>query len=505
MIAVVFNYATPSALESGRDRALLGLTGDGRRPVRMHGKVRRNLFLLRFALRALGELIWSGDSWAPFLDPIITVHPDRLLFEAFNGDQSAYALVTLDMDLFELEGELQPGTTNIDFTAWLWGALGELRTSRETRLRIGPEGLDLRTELAGGRFEPRVELPESWFRGFLELQGAMAMAGTRLSVRPVDLLSAIRFLRYSKARMSPRAMRYELEPDQPARLVLEPWEHVVPLEGAGHGYAEPRTIRVWGRRRLRLIEPLLPFADGIDVYLKGRGLPHFYAVKLPDITFVLGLSGWSGRSWTQEASFSLLAGRPKAVDPTRLEASARLLAERFHLQEAGLAAELGIEPSEAGRLLERLVRSGRALYDVERRVFRGRELLHEPLDEARIFPPDPRLEAAERILEEGRLQVELCEPQETRRQRRLPSPDGRITRELIYRDWRVRGRVAGRQTEIVVGQLGRILFGTCECTFFQENLLQKGPCEHMLALYEAAVPGLQDPPSSARAGPEAGA
>ena len=51
---------------------------------------------------------------------------------------------------------------------------------------------------------------------------------------------------------------------------------------------------MWGRKRLSLLEPLLPFAERVDVYLKGRALPTFYAVKLPGVTFVLGLSGWTG-------------------------------------------------------------------------------------------------------------------------------------------------------------------------------------------------------------------
>ena len=56
------------------------------------------------------------------------------------------------------------------------------------------------------------------------------------------------------------------------------------------GGAEIVKDETWGRRRLNLIEPLLPFATSVDIYLKGRGLPSFYAVKLPDMTFVLGLS-----------------------------------------------------------------------------------------------------------------------------------------------------------------------------------------------------------------------
>ncbi len=42
------DYASPSVFESGRDRALLGMSANARRPVRFHGQVTRNIPLFRF-------------------------------------------------------------------------------------------------------------------------------------------------------------------------------------------------------------------------------------------------------------------------------------------------------------------------------------------------------------------------------------------------------------------------------------------------------------------------
>ena len=308
MVPFAATYASASAFRSERERALLGLSADGRRPVRFHARLKRHGALyLRLALQALGSVLWSADTWRPdanfrfVLDPVVTVHPDRLLFETFSQDQSVYGLVSAERSLFEPEGEVVCGTTNVDFTAWLWAALGEMRSSRDTELRIEPIGLEVQTTGAGGRFERKVDLPEEWVRGFLQLQEAMAFPGTRLRARPVDLLAALRFLQTNRARVSPRALRYEFEPDQEVRLVLEPWEQVVPLKGSTHGYPEKRVVRTWGRRRLKLLEPVLPYADAVDVYLKGRALPSFYAVQLPGVTFLLGLSGWTER-WSSRRS-----------------------------------------------------------------------------------------------------------------------------------------------------------------------------------------------------------
>jgi len=501
MISALFDYASPSALVSERERALLGFSADAHRPVRFHGRIKQQIPILRFALRTFGGAIWSRDDWTGdadggVLDPIITVHPDRIFFEAFSGDRSAYVALLLDRELFETEGEVRHGTTNVDFTAWLWGALGELRSSRDTWLRIDPAGFAVETNGAGGRFEPRVDVPEEWVRGFLQIQAAMALPGTRVTVRSVDLLAAIRFLQFTKARVSPRALRYEFHPKQDARLVLEPWEHQIPLRGAVHGYTEARTIRTWGRRRLKLIEPLLPFAERVDVYLKGRGLPSFYAVKLAGMTFVLGLSGTSTHRWSGNASFDLLSDTSR-VNPALLDSVAKMLAEEFKATEADLAARLAQPQPRIHAALARLCRLGRATYDVEARAFRHRELFAQPIDEEKLYPPDPRTEQAETFLAAGEVRVETCEAQETRKDRRLKTPDGPMIRTIVYRDWRVTGTAGGTgPLEVVIDDNGRIIFGKCPCAFFQEHLLGRGPCEHMIALFRASEPQRGDMPVS---------
>jgi len=49
----------------------------------------------------------------------------------------------------------------------------------------------------------------------------------------------------------------------------------------------------------------------------------------------------------------------------------------------------------------------------------------------------------------------------------------------------------------------RIIFGTCGCAFFQDNLLNKGPCEHMVALFRLSAALPKGLPVSVAAAPEA--
>jgi len=483
-------YASPSAFDSTRDSAKLSIAAS--RPVQFSGKVAQHGFTLRIALRALGEAIWSEDAWEAqddfamrVLDPVITVHPDRIWFEAFSQDMSSYCALIVDPAVFETEGTTRYGTTNIDFTAWLWGAIGEMRTSRATHFRIGAEGLEVTTSSAGGRFEQKVEIPDAWVRGFLQVQGAMALPGTRLHLRPVDLLSAIRFLKANKAKISPRALRYEMEPGKFARLMLEPWDHPVELVGATHGYTETRSIRTWGRRRLKLIEPLLPFAESVDVYLKGRALPSFYSVKLPGMTFLLGLSGFSSAGFTSSGGFDLTT--PDATTAANDAIVARLR-EAFHLSTEEVAQATGLGVPEASRALTALSYAGRAMYDVEARRWRHRELFDPPIDVRALYPPDPRREEVRQLLAQG-VRVDDVSAEEQRKRRKYINPvNGEKTeRELVFRLWRVRGSAGGSSTEIAISAEERIIFGQCDCAFFKDNVMNRGPCPHMLALFESSA------------------
>ena len=480
--SLLLDYDAASFVAAGT----LGLAADRARPVRFHGTVTQGALPIRLALQTLGELIWKSNEWAaredfvPFtLDPICTVHPDRVFFEAFSADQSAYGLAIIDRAAFTTTGDVTPGTTNVDFTHWLWSALAEMRSSRTTTFRIESGGFGVAT--AGGsaaRFEQKVDVPDAWVRGFLQLQGAMALPGTKLSVRPVDLLAAIRFLAVTKARVSPRALRWELEPGEDARLILEPWDHPIALRGATHTYAAARSIRTWGRKGLNLIEALLPYAERVDVFLKGRALPTFYAVKLPHVTFVLGLSGWTAKRWTDAASFDLLVA-PGDHDPRMIEC----LGRRFHASATELATELGITPAAATKELSALCAEGRCIYDVETRAYRRRELFATPIDTAALYPPDPRREAAATMA----VSVTSRERRETRKKKRLKTPDGPIEKEIVHTDLVVRGAVADQaDVEVVLSDEGRMIFGKCGCAFFAEHILNQGPCAHLLALLAKA-------------------
>lgn len=493
MVAVARKFVGKSQVVDG----MLGLSTNETRPVRFHARVTENVFALRLALQTLGELVWSDsrslddDAYSlaleRVLDPVITVHPDRVFFEAFSQEQSAYGIVIADRSIFEPAGEVRHGTTNIDFTEMLHDALGKMRSTRETWFRVGPQGFGVETVTTAQsealHYEEKVDLPDSWVRGFLQLQSAMAMPGTRFGVRPVDMKTLSRFVVEHKAYTSPRSIRWEFDPGEDVRAVIEPWDEVVTMKGASHNYSEHKTTRIWGRKRLRLLEPLLGYATNVEVYLKGRALPSFYAVEMPGVTFVLGLSGWSNQGWTESASFDLLTA--DGVERAWVDRGLAHLREVVHCDEHALADAIDCDVPTAAQVLTELCRLGRAIYDVRARDFRHRELFAEPIDPADFYPPDPRKEASAQLVAAGKVRIEN---EEIRRKQKVSQPTrrGDPPKVTMFENRVIQGDVDGYSTHIVIQDTGRIIFGRCTCPFFDENLMNKGPCEHMLAQYSVA-------------------
>ena len=156
-----------------------------------------------------------------------------------------------------------------------------MRTYRRTRFDIDPAGFAVATGDGRGAHEKKIDLPESWVMGFLQVHSTMTLGLTRFRMAPVDLFNICRFLRRHRAKISPRALRYELVPGQPVRVVLEPWEHVDRAvagldlrrpEAADRPHLGPRPAPDPGAA-----DPGLP---GVDVYLAGFGLPSIYVLDL---------------------------------------------------------------------------------------------------------------------------------------------------------------------------------------------------------------------------------
>lgn len=417
------------------------------------------------------------------LDPVITVHPDEVSFEAFSRDESTYARLAARFDLFDKIDEFECGTTNIDFSPRLHNELERMRGYRRTRFDIEPSGL---TVVSGGDHlkEKKIDLPESWVNGFLQVHSTMSLSLLHFSMSPVDLFNICRYLRRHKARTSPRALRYEFTPGQLMRAILEPWEHVIELTDTAI-FAGPKalSLRTWGRTRLQVIARLLPVCRRVDVYLAGYGLPSIYVLDLGPITFTLALSGWTDNDWTGGAKFDLLTRRLTVSTQELTQTYEALRSKRFASDAAiAEATNLGVEKTRSA--LSFLCQVGRAIYDLAGKVFRHRELFMTPFSaqEAAAAVKEPT--AAGNEEEKGAHDI-------------FKSDNVRIiARRPVSTGFKLSGSAKGSDGPRVrpllhVDRQGHIIEASCTCAFYKTSKMAQGPCQHILALRLAHMSRLE--------------
>ena len=397
-------------------------------------------------------------------DPVITVADDVVFFECFSKDESAYGNLSVGREGgFGSSSQLQLGTTNVDYSLSLYEQFQTLRTYRPTRFNLDPEGFTVRTSGAAEYREEKIDLPSSWLRGFMKLQAAMTMPAVRVGLSREVVYSLLAFLKRNKARKSPRALRFELEPGKPVALVLEPWEQR--FEAPNTRYDGPATapIRIWGTRRLLVLARMLPLADSFDVYLLATGLPSFWLVRMGEMVFTLGLSGWTTNDWSAGSALDLLlpprAPSADLIDRTAAELKTRRAADLATIQSATGAGDEFL----AAAALRHLAQSGQVIYDMAAGKYRYRQIMAQPLGEAQLGPEDPEVIGARLLV--ATKKFELTDRQD--------GPN--LTRATI-------GKVEGKPVEILVDSDDRIKRGKCVCGHFRKYGLRNGPCRHMIAL-----------------------
>lgn len=407
--------------------------------------VLRHPLPFRDAMLALRDCIHSrlfvsvDEIIAAQLDPVVTVTPDGVHFEAFSQDESTYGRVAVRPEALEGLTSSSFGCTNVEFSEALARGLRALRSTAPAVLEVG------RASLAVGEVrEAKIDLPRSWLQGFLEVQAAQRLPGTWLQLHPVDLANVLNYLRKRKEQDSPRSLRFALRPGAPPRVTVEPWDHVVEMRRSTHDASSETEVRVWGRRRLLLLAGVLPQARRVRVLLPGSGRPSFWVAELPGVSFLLGLSPWCAREWTVAEACAPFA-LPAPVTADEVDRVAAWLEERMTASVEDLGAVLAGPRLRSA--LDRLCRQGRALYDLET----GRYLARRLLDEAVGEPPALGRRQAEALKLRDRVRVQ-------------PSGEG----------WA--GFVKDYPVQFRLGPSGEIAEGACGCGRFS-----LGPCKHLLA------------------------
>lgn len=402
------------------------------------------------------------DAWF-VLDPVITVHPDEVFFECFSQDESTYGKLSSSYDVFTEISDFKCGTTNIDYSASLYNEFQKIRGYKDTEFKIDPSGFEALTTHEEVYKEEKIDVPDSWVRGFLQVSSAMTLPATTFDLHPMDIVSICQFLRRFKEKKGPRALRFILEPGKPIQAVFEPWYEVLTFHRSIYTGPQSKTIRIWGRRRLLILERLIPIAKSFRVVLLGNGLPSFYIADLGDMSFTLGLSGWTTNDWSKAGNFDLMAPRGQ-VDLMTQEKVFQALKETWFGTTHDLSRKLNLDTATISSSLTSYTQAGRVIYDLNAGVYRVRELTQDPLDMKHLRFSSPQEEKADILISEHKVKISYT-----------------VKDDILTIQGTVKENHYTYKTEASIDKDQRLIDGKCQCNFYESNGLRQGPCEHILA------------------------
>ena len=395
----------------------------------------RDSWLTARGLTTLAKVVASRfvPQSAALRDPIVTAGAGQLRFEAFSSCNGVYA--RLDLGPAALDGEfVQSGTTNVDFNEPMLNALSRIGRAEPVRLSVGQQEVTLE-RAAGHVTERKVTLPERWIKGLTAAQGYLAQMDEKLRLTRVQTAQLLHSL-----------------PSGTAKGAI----HLV-LRGARLGFSPvggPGAVRVGGAHRLRLLDGLLPLAQGARLYATPDGQASAVVLELGNgHEFLLALSAEVNRGFSGEGT---QLGALLDELPAEWLAGANNLFwgnETFNPTLFGLAHDLA--PATVERLCASLSAMGLLGFDLSTNQYFYRRL---PFKTDRILRLNPRLKNARTLLANAD-DVQLVG---------------------VGSGGRTEARVRGTEAWYTV-LVGGAEAPRCTCQWFSGHQGQRGVCKHVLA------------------------
>lgn len=401
------------------------------------------------------------------LDPVITVHNDQVSFEAFSIDESTYGCLSVSMNEFDLLQTPKLGTTNIDFSAKLAKEMQRFRSYTDVTLSVNPEGFTIDNDIVPEYIEKKIDLPETWIKGFNQVSSAAALSGIELELSPSDMYDICAFLRKHKEKKSPRYMKWILEPGQRVQIIFEPFGTVLTLNAIYQGN-QRREEKIWGRRRWLVAEKLIPLSKAFYVRILGFGMPQFIRADMGTMQMTIGFSSWSSNDWVKGTAFNIMAGFTGHGCYPNIY---KLLKEKRCLSMKEISDYL---PNQKGDSIKAgvgmLFRRGEGYFDPINDNVRFRHLCNAPI-------PEELYEVSEIEMKVQHVSKLTFDNMKVRYSRQ---------KEFIFATT-YKENHQWSSTEIVIDQDGQITKIDCNCQQFKRgarNLSE--PCAHILALYVAS-------------------
>ncbi|WP_126653604.1 SWIM zinc finger family protein [Chryseobacterium aureum] len=392
-------------------------------------------FMLARCLITLSHIVRSSFSLSPFQmallkDPIVTAGNGRLRFEGFSHCAGVYARI--DVMPEGLDGEFpENGTTNVDFNQPMITALGSIRPNEKIMLSVGEKevGLYKNEEKI---IERKVPLPIKWIKGLGTVQVYLSESEKRHSFNRIQTQQLFRAM--------PKGV---IKTDY--YLIVRGNKPIFsPVKSA-------ESVCIGGLHRLRLLEPLLPYIDSMQVFPHTHGQSATWQLYMGNIRFCFSLSRESWRGFSGEGA--LLDSLISEISDEWIDALDKYAYANQSFHPAKLALEENISFEKSENVTARLAAMGLLGYDLDNREFFYRRL---PFKLSRIIGLNPRIKNAEKLIEDGKIEM------------------------LNNSKERTEARVVGNGVHhtVIIGKERE----RCTCEWFSKYQGERGPCKHILAV-----------------------
>ncbi len=365
-------------------------------------------------------------------DPVVTSGGERLRFEAFSVCCGVYA--RLDMKPESIDGEwVGRGTTNVDFNSPMISALSQIKETEDIAINVGANQFEL--ERNGEKVvERKVELPEQWMKGFVEVQSYQSQMKPSFEVSGIE---AQKFL--------DSVAEHVLSNKGPSTFVVT----------AGRGIRlssreSYNCVPVGAPGRLKVLRKLARHAVSMRLYTDEKGATTWQFLY-PDLTLTLALTPDASRGFAGEGRIlSQLAGNQGGEALARVRSA---LQWQARMDAETLAFQLKLNQTEVESALSLLGTRGLVGYDLELGAYYHREL---PFNTELIEKTQPRLTNARKLVKDDGVQI-------TRR-------EGGMVEAYVTGD--------GADHFVCLSSGA----GKCTCPWYMQHSGNRGPCRHVLAV-----------------------
>jgi len=392
-------------------------------------------FILARCLITLSNIVKSSFNLSPFQmallkDPIVTAGNQRLRFEGFSHCAGVYARVDILPE--GLEGEfLENGTTIVDFNQPMITALGSIRPNEKIMLSVGKKEVGLYKE-EEKVIERKVPLPTKWIKGLGTVQVYLSESEKRHTFNKIQTQQLFRGM--------PKGV---IKSDY--YLIVRGNKPIFsPVKSAD-------AVCIGGLHRLRLLEPLLPYIDSMQVFSHSNMQSTTWQLYMGPIRFCFSLSRECWRGFSGEGA--VLENLISEVSDEWIDALDKYAYANQSFNPDMLALEENLSFNKTDTITGRLAAMGLLGYDLDDHEFFYRRL---PFKLSRIIGLNPRIKNADKLIENGKVEI------------------------LNNNKARTEARVEGtgvHHTVIIEEEKER-----CTCEWFSKYQGKRGPCKHVLAV-----------------------